>query len=58
MQEFNIMRLQYYEKREANYFVDFFSIDIIIAVITNIDILSKYIGEKINYYVEFIGVYK
>ena len=34
------------------------SIEKIIAVIKNIYILSKYIGEKINDYEDFIGVYK
>ena len=34
------------------------SIEKIIAVIQNIYILIKYIGEKINDYEDFIGVYK
>ena len=34
------------------------SLEKIIAVIKNIDILIKYIGEKINDYEDFIGVYK
>ena len=34
------------------------SIEEIIAVIKNIYILIKYIGEKINDYEDFIGVYK
>ena len=34
------------------------SIEKIIVVIQNIYILIKYIGEKINDYEDFIGVYK
>ena len=34
------------------------SIEKIIAVIKNMYILIKYIGEKINDYEDFIGVYK
>ena len=34
------------------------SIEKIITVIKNIDIIIKYIGEKINDYEDFIGIYK